>query len=124
MSRYHLEINCIPEYYPGKADTLTNIVDYIAKKYPQTLYAEFPVSTTSFDDGFRKVNYGDLANAINGVAWWLHEALGPGGAGKKFPTLAYIGPNDLRYNALILGAVKAGYKVCRTPLIDVVEILS
>ena len=38
----------------------------------------------------------------------------PLGPGKDFETLAYIGPLDVRYNALLLGAVKAGYKVCRS----------
>jgi acyl-CoA synthetase (AMP-forming)/AMP-acid ligase II len=110
------DADAIPTYYTGLKETLTNIVDYTALKYPSTLYAEFPISSTTFDAGLRKVTYGNLANAINGVAWWLHHSLGPGGPDKGFPTLAYIGPNDLRYNALILGAVKAGYKVCTTSL--------
>ncbi|KAF7903273.1 uncharacterized protein EAF01_006322 [Botrytis porri] len=36
------------------------------------------------------------------------DTLGPA---ENFPTLAYIGPNDFRYNALMLGAAKAGYKM-------------
>jgi hypothetical protein len=40
--------------------------------------------------------------------WWLHRTLGPG---ESFETLLYLGPNDLRHNILLLGAVKAGYKV-------------
>lgn len=96
------------DYETARNETLTNIVDYRAKKTPQALYAEFPVSATSYDAGYRKINYAQIANAINGVAWWLNKTLGPG---KDFETLAYIGPNDMRYNVLILGAVKAGYKV-------------
>lgn len=84
------------------------IVDHLAEVTPNALYAEYPVSTLSYKEGYRKITYGDLANAVNGVAWWLHEALGPG---KDFEILAYIGPNDLRYPALVLGAVKAGYVV-------------
>ncbi|RFU34116.1 hypothetical protein B7463_g2194, partial [Scytalidium lignicola] len=82
------------------------------KKTPQLLYAEFPISTTSYDSGFRKVNFEQLANAINGAAWHLHNTIGPG---KNWETLAYIGPNDLRYNVLVLGAVKAGYKTIIVP---------
>jgi hypothetical protein len=37
----------------------------------------------------------------------LTKALGPGHG----EILAYLGPNDLRYPALVLGAVKAGYCV-------------
>ena len=97
-----------PEFFIGKKEILINIVDFTARKSPQALYAEFPISATSYDAGYRKVNYADLANAVDGVAWWLTNTLGPG---KDFETLAYIGPNDLRYNVLVLGAVKAGYKV-------------
>ena len=49
-----------------------------------------------------------LANAINGVAWWMQQSLGPA---INFETLAYFGPWDIRYILLLLGAVKAGYKV-------------
>lgn len=83
-------------------------VDFTARKTPQALYAEFPISATSYDAGYRKINYKTFANAINGIAWYLHETLGPG---SDFETLAYIGPNDVRYNVFVLGAVKAGYKV-------------
>ena len=96
------------EWWPGKEEILNNIVDYMARKFPQASYAEFPRSTTSYDAGYRKVNYRTFANAINGAAWWLHKIFGPG---KDFEALAYIGPNDMRYNILILAAVKAGYKV-------------
>lgn len=93
-------------------ELIPNIVDHLAEVKPNSLYAEYPISTLSYQEGYRKFTYGDLANAVNGVAWWLSEALGPG---KDFETLAYIGPNDLRYPALILGAVKAGYTVPKAP---------
>ena len=100
-----------PDYPFSKPDILNNIVDYRAKRSPRALYAEFPVSSTSYDQGYRKITYEVLANAVNGAAWWLEETLG---RSNNFDTLAYIGPNDLRYNVLILGAVKAGYKVSRS----------
>jgi acyl-coenzyme A synthetase/AMP-(fatty) acid ligase len=99
----------LPEYYHGKKEILCNIVDFMARKHPQALFAEFPVSSTSYDAGYRKINYQDLAHAVNGAAWWLHESLG--GPGKDFETIAYIGVNDPRYNIMVLAAVKAGYKV-------------
>lgn len=95
--------------YPfGKPDVLNNIVDYRAKRSPRALYAEFPISATSYEKGYRRITYEDLANAVNGAAWWVENTLG---RSKNFDTLAYIGPNDLMYNVLILGAVKAGYKM-------------
>ena len=96
------------EPYGNKINVVPDIVDHRAMTGPNTLYAEYPVSTISYTDGYRRITYGDFANAVNGCAWWLHDTLGPG---KDFEALAYIGPNDLRYPALILGAVKAGYMV-------------
>ncbi|CAG8951144.1 hypothetical protein HYFRA_00006542 [Hymenoscyphus fraxineus] len=99
----------LPSYYPGKKEVLTNIVDFMAKNHPQALFAEFPVSPTSYDAGFHKITYGSLANAVNAAAWWLHESLG--GTGSNFETIGYMGVNDPRYNIMVLAAVKAGYKL-------------
>ncbi len=94
---------------PGQCKRLLNhVVDDTARENPEMPYAELPLSPTSFDEGFRKVSYRDLSNAINGMAWWMSRTLGPG---KDFETLSYLGPNDLRHIILLLGAVKAGYKV-------------
>ncbi|PQE04333.1 NRPS-like enzyme protein [Rutstroemia sp. NJR-2017a BBW] len=93
---------------PKNKTLLVHIIDHMAKTKPQALYAEYPISPVTYDEGFRKVTYEAFANAINGVAWYLHENLG---AGKELDTLAYIGLNNFVYPPLILGAVKAGYKV-------------
>lgn len=98
-----------PTVLHQKKQLLPNIVDGIAKTRPEAIYAEIPRSRTSYESGYRKITYKDLANAINGVAWLLEKHLG---RGKKQKTLAYIGPNDLGYIFMVLGAVKAGYKVC------------
>lgn len=89
-------------------ELVPNIVDRLASLTPTAPYALYPRSPWSYDEGYRTVTYKDFANAINGLAWWLHETLG---VGKNFEVLAYIGPNDVRYTALVLGAVKAGYLV-------------
>ena len=73
---------------------ITNIFDQRAKSDPQSLYAEYPRSVTSYAEGFPKIALGDLANAVIGVAWWLQETLD---SGVDFENLAYIGPNDLGY---------------------------
>ncbi|KAF3391263.1 Iterative polyketide synthase CazM [Penicillium rolfsii] len=86
-------------------ELLPHIVDHYAKFKPDQLYAEYPRSLTSYDEGFRPITYRAFANAINRMAWWLITTLGQGNG----EPLAYIGPNDLRYPALVLGAVKAGY---------------
>lgn len=89
-------------------DLVPNIVDQRASDEPDMLYAEYPVSTLSYDEGYCRITYRDFANAVNGISWWLHGVLGPG---QDFEALAYIGPNDMRYPTLILGAAKAGYMV-------------
>lgn len=88
---------------------IPNIVDEVALEEHDKLYAELPISQTDFASGFRPVTYGTLANAVNGVAWWLTGTLGK--AGIDFPAVAYIGPNDMCHNLLLIGAVKAGYKM-------------
>jgi len=91
---------------------LNNILDGTASTRPATLYAEFPRSPFNYDLGVYKVTHGDVANAVNGAAWWLTKELGPG---KNFQTLCYMGWNDVRYIIFILGAVNAGYKVILIP---------
>ena len=81
------------------------IIDRLAAEDPDTLYAEYPHSTLSYEEGYRKITYDDLANAVNGIAAWLLRTLG---SGQNFEILPYIGPNDVRYPALVLGAIKAG----------------
>jgi acyl-CoA synthetase (AMP-forming)/AMP-acid ligase II len=83
-------------------------VDQLAKTNPTGLYAEYPISPQHYEDGYHPITYADLANAVNGLAWWFKDHLGLGGGSE---VVAYLGPNDLRYPALILGAVKAGYVV-------------
>ena len=92
-------------------DLLPNIVDRLAGVIPEAPYAEYPISPTSYDDGFQVVTYKDFANAINELAHELHNSLG---LSECFQVLAYVGPNDLRYTALVLAAIKAGYVVSRS----------
>ncbi|KAF7884733.1 uncharacterized protein EAF02_005069 [Botrytis sinoallii] len=88
-------------------ELLPNLVDAIAATEPEAIFAEYPVNPVSYESGYQKFSYGSLANAADGIAWWLQEKLGPG---EDFPTLAYIGPNDIVVNAFLLGAVKTGYR--------------
>ena len=70
-------------------------------------FASYPRSP-NLQDGFRDVNYLQLANAINACAWWIEDHIGKG---HNFETLAYIGPSDLRYAIITVAAIKTGYKV-------------
>ena len=87
---------------------LPTIIDETAATEPDLIWAEYPKSRTTYADGFNTVTYRQFANAINGTAWWLQKTLG---SPEGFPTLAYVGPNDVRYQLLLIGAIKAGFKV-------------
>ncbi|KAI1798944.1 acetyl-CoA synthetase-like protein [Daldinia bambusicola] len=92
---------------------LPDLVDEIAATEPESLYGKYPADPSNYDAGFKDVTYRQLANAINGVARWLEEEVGPGDPGRT-PTIAYIGPNDFRYVFAFVGAIKAGYKIFLT----------
>ncbi|GAA87321.1 NRPS-like enzyme [Aspergillus luchuensis] len=93
-----------------RTQLVPHIVDHYAKIKPDAIYAEYPVSLTTYEHGYRPISFKAFANAVNGIAWWLLERLGPGNG----EILAYVGPNDLRYPALVLGAIKAGYRMFLT----------
>ncbi|KAF3064982.1 L-aminoadipate-semialdehyde dehydrogenase [Daldinia childiae] len=87
-------------------DLLPHIVDRLARERPEAIYGLWPVAPDSYDAGFRTVTYLQLANIVNGLAWWLTEQLGPS---SHHEVLTYIGPNDVRLVALALASMKSGY---------------
>ena len=89
---------------------LPSAIDEIAAAEPNSLYGKYPADPADYNAGYVDVRYRQLANAINGVAWWLEKTIGRGGPAHT-PTIAYIGPNDFRYVFAFVGAIKAGYKV-------------
>jgi acyl-coenzyme A synthetase/AMP-(fatty) acid ligase len=89
-------------------DLLPHVVDRLARESPEAVYGLWPALPNSYDAGYRSISYGQLANVVNGLAWWLREQLGPGHHGEA---VAFMGPNDVRVTALLLAAVKVGYTV-------------
>lgn len=94
-----------PQY--GKR-LLVNIIDDRAETEPNREWVSIPNSSDP-KDGWKKITYKQAANAINRVA---HKLINSTGRPNKdeFPTVAYIGPSDVRYLVFALGAVKAGYQ--------------
>ncbi|KAJ0107296.1 hypothetical protein J7T55_015761 [Diaporthe amygdali] len=83
------------------------IPDEIAQEEPQhTLFAY--AKGTSPKDGFVDVSAERFANAVNRTSWFLETLLGKP---KGFETVAYMGPNDIRYFLLMFGAIKVGYQM-------------
>ncbi|KAI1812806.1 putative NRPS-like enzyme [Poronia punctata] len=88
-----------------KDDLIPHVVDRLARERPDARYAEWVTG-----DSVVVVTYSQLANMINGLAWWIVRQLGgPGSFGSGAEVLTYVGPNDARYGALVLAAIKAGY---------------
>lgn len=85
-----------------------HIIDSKAESMPGAACMYTAVSTDP-RDGWQPVTWKMLANAINHAAAWLHAAIGVPEP-DTFPTVTYLGPNDGRYYALLVGAQKAGYK--------------
>ncbi|KAK1978397.1 male sterility protein [Colletotrichum cereale] len=84
--------------------TLPAIIDERASREPDRICFSTPY-TSEPRDGWRKVTNKGFANAINYLAHVILETCGAPAPG-TFPTIAYIGPNDI----MIVAAVKAGYK--------------
>ncbi|EFY86027.1 NRPS-like enzyme, putative [Metarhizium acridum CQMa 102] len=87
---------------------LTHVVDQIAASEPSRPF-QFQPKTNKHEDGWVPVTFEEFANAINHVAHIIAETVKKDGTG-EFPTLAYVGPNDVRYGILLLAAIKAGCK--------------
>ncbi|KAL4905238.1 hypothetical protein BDW74DRAFT_185288 [Aspergillus multicolor] len=86
---------------------LPALLDHRAARQPDQVWAKFPVSPTSYTQGFRAATYAQMRNAVDYMAYFLAESIG---TSEIFTTLAYMGPGDLRYYIVLLAAVKTGYK--------------
>lgn len=81
-------------------------IEELAQHDPERVWLSIPSSRPA--DGFKDITWATGANAINRAAWWIECTLGKG-EGKS--TVAYIGPQDMRYLILLVAAIKAGYIV-------------
>ena len=78
----------------------------MASNDPGRAYAKIPRGD---GHGYRTITAVQLATAVSQAAWWLDKHLAPHSSLAK--VVGYIGPQDLRYVALALGAVKTGRQV-------------
>ncbi|KAI1279321.1 hypothetical protein F5Y07DRAFT_406163 [Xylaria sp. FL0933] len=85
--------------------TIPQIVTQLAHEKPQAVYGIWPVDPTSYSAGVRTITYKQLHDIINNLVWFLTDQLGDLRPGQ---IMAYIGPNDVRFSALILATVKTG----------------
>ncbi|KAL6399895.1 Carboxylic acid reductase [Ilyonectria robusta] len=87
---------------------MLHVLDGIAASEPSRPFIHTP-NTRNPSDGWKPVAYKEMAQAVDSVAWQITEAYGPAWKG-TFPTVAYIGPMDVRYVVIVLGCMKAGYQ--------------
>ncbi|KAI1097411.1 acetyl-CoA synthetase-like protein [Jackrogersella minutella] len=81
--------------------------DELAQAVPDHALFSF-AKTADPRDGFVDVSARTFANAINRTSWFLRRVLGEP---KSFDTVAYMGPNDIRYFLFMFGAIKVGFKM-------------
>ncbi|KAI1123749.1 hypothetical protein F5Y10DRAFT_45890 [Nemania abortiva] len=86
---------------------LPSLVDELARSDPSRILYSY-AKTKDPADGFEDVSAAVFARAVDRCSWFIHQTLGPG---KDFPTLVYIGPQDLNYAILVLASIKTGYKL-------------
>ncbi|RSM09681.1 hypothetical protein CEP52_003989 [Fusarium oligoseptatum] len=86
---------------------LPSLVDEIAISDPDRVLYSI-MKTNNPADGFQDINVKTFARAVNRCAWYIEKHLG---RGQNFPTLAFIGPQDVVYAILTLACVKTGYKI-------------
>ncbi|KAI0436821.1 hypothetical protein F4803DRAFT_566532 [Xylaria telfairii] len=83
------------------------LVDKLARSDPsRTLYSI--AKTKNPADGFRDITVLEFSHAVNRCAWFIEKSLG---RGINFPTILYMGPQDLNYAIVLLASIKTGYKL-------------
>ncbi|KAI0173508.1 hypothetical protein GGR52DRAFT_580130 [Hypoxylon sp. FL1284] len=89
-----------------RESTLPQIVDKLAGESPGLICGIWPVEQASYLSGVREITYADLSNIVNGLAWWLSKSVGHD---QHEGILAYFGPNDVRFTAMVLATMKTGH---------------
>ncbi|OBT65192.1 NRPS-like protein [Pseudogymnoascus sp. 23342-1-I1] len=102
------EVNNSTEIVKDLPRLLPHIVDDIAASDPSRPFIYQPKSSNP-EDGWVPVTFKEFANAIDHVAHIISETIKKDSA-DDFPTIAYVGPNDVRYGVILLASIKAGCK--------------
>ncbi|KAH9908156.1 hypothetical protein F4778DRAFT_798143 [Xylariomycetidae sp. FL2044] len=84
---------------------LPSPVDELARCDPSRVLYSF-AKTRNPADGFRDVSAAEFSRAVDRCSWFIQQSLG---RGINFPTLLYMGPQDLTYAILTLACIKTGY---------------
>lgn len=99
----------IPNQQPFGKRLLPQVIDQFAANEPDRPFVYVPKGEEAHD-GWRPYTFAEFANGINHMSAWLLENVGVPKP-DTFPTIAYVGPNDVRYLLLTMAVIKTGYKV-------------
>ncbi|KAH8157064.1 hypothetical protein CIB48_g11185 [Xylaria polymorpha] len=83
------------------------LVDELARSDPSRILYSI-AKTKNPTDGFRDVTVAEFGRAVDRCAWFIEKSLG---RGINFPTILYMGPQDLNYAIVLLASIKTGYKL-------------
>ncbi|KAF7192191.1 Non-canonical non-ribosomal peptide synthetase FUB8 [Pseudocercospora fuligena] len=87
---------------------LTQVLISRAKHSPDRVFGLLPKGEV-LEDGFSELTYAALNHAVDNLAFWIDQKFGgkvQESDSKKWPTIPYIGPNDVRYTLLTFAAMK------------------
>lgn len=88
---------------------VVHVVDELARRTPERIWATISRSPYHLDDGFRDITMRQLANAVNCAAWKIDAHFG---RSKTFDVIAFLGVSDVRYAIHTFAAIKTGRQVC------------
>lgn len=102
------------EYYEDPAGgpigerLVAHVVDDLARRTPDRIYATVTKSRYDLDQGFRDITVRQLADSVNCASWFIHERFG---RSTSFDVVAYLGVSDIRYATYLYAAIKTGHVV-------------
>ncbi|KAL7941402.1 NRPS-like enzyme [Trichoderma barbatum] len=100
--------------------SLINIIEDDAATDPNRPFIFIPRSSQP-QDGWEPVTYTQMVNAVNHVAHTVQKMVVNHKRDDNFPTVAYIGPNDVRYIIIMLACIKAKCKAFFTSPRNTIE---
>ncbi|KAF4950174.1 hypothetical protein FSARC_13280 [Fusarium sarcochroum] len=86
---------------------LISLIEKITSEDPTRPFTYIPVSSDA-KDGWKAVTFDQLAHAVDYLAYNISKSTA--NSKDECPTVAYIGPNDVRYPMMLLACIKAGCK--------------
>lgn len=95
---------------PYGLKTIVKWLDDKAAWTPHHTYLRYPGPDWE-TQGYSTITWRQYRDAANRIAHWLDEKLGPDSGND---TIAYMGPNDVRYGLLLPAVVKTGRKVSKS----------